>query len=57
MKKIVIFSMLALVAVITKAQDYKKVQTAALLNKYEDAKTEIDKLAADPKAQTKAETY
>ena len=49
--------MFALVALITKAQDYKKVQTSVLLNKYEDAKTEIDKLMADPKAQAKAETY
>ncbi|MEI6596367.1 MAG: hypothetical protein WCO28_12455, partial [Bacteroidota bacterium] len=39
------------------AQDFKKVQTALLLNKLEDAKTEIDKLSAEPKAQAKAETY
>ena len=49
--------MFTLVALITKAQDYKKVQTSVLLNKYEDAKTEIDKLMADPKALAKAETY
>lgn len=57
MKKVIFFSMLAFVAVVTKAQDYKKVQTNVLLNKYEDAKTEIDKLMADPKALAKAETY
>jgi hypothetical protein len=57
MKKIIIFSMFALVAIVAKAQDFKKVQNATLLNRYEDAKTEIDKLMADPKALGNAETY
>lgn len=57
MKKLLLLSMIALIALGTKAQDYKKVQTAVLLNKFEDAKTEIDKVAADPKAQGKAETW
>jgi hypothetical protein len=39
------------------AQDYKKVNNNFLLNRIEDAKTEIDKLMADPKAQGKAETF
>lgn len=49
--------MFALAFQITKAQDYKKLQTLTVLNKYEDAKTEIDKIAADPKSATKAETF
>jgi hypothetical protein len=57
MKKLQLLSMIVLIALGTNAQDFKKVQTAMLLNKLEDAKTEIDKLSADPKAQTKAETY
>ncbi len=43
-----------------KAQDpkeYKKVQTAFLIQKFEDAKTEIDKLSSDPKLQDKPLTY
>jgi hypothetical protein len=57
MKKLQLLSMIVLIALGTNAQDFKKVQTAMLLNKLEDAKTEIDKLSADPKAQAKAETY
>lgn len=57
MKKLQLLSMIVLIALGTNAQDFKKVQTALLLNKLDDAKTEIDKLAAEPKAQAKAETY
>ncbi len=57
MKKLQLLSMIVLIALGTNAQDFKKVQTAMLLNKLDDAKTEIDKLAAEPKAQAKAETY
>jgi hypothetical protein len=57
MKKLQLLSMIVLMALGTNAQDYKKVQTALLLGKLEDAKTEIDKVAAEPKAQAKAETY
>jgi len=39
------------------AQDVKKVQTMFLLGKIEDAKTELDKLATDPKSQGKPETW
>ncbi|TAF53650.1 MAG: hypothetical protein EAZ62_04290, partial [Sphingobacteriia bacterium] len=39
------------------AQDLKKVQTAFLLGKTEDAKTEIDKAMADPKAKTNPEAW
>ena len=57
MKKLQLLSMIVLIALGTNAQDFKKVQTNLLLNKLEDAKTEIDKVAADPKAQGKAETW
>jgi hypothetical protein len=57
MKKLLLLTILAASIQITQAQDYKKVQTAALLNKWEDAKTEIDKILVDPKAQAKAESW
>jgi len=67
MKKITI-GMALLLALNTgvKAQDYKKVREALLLaqvpgtsgqSKLEDAKAQLDKLLADPKAEGKAETY
>ncbi len=56
MKKIVIFSMLAISAYIAKAQDLKKAQSAIIFRQLENAKAEIDKLAADPKTQNKPET-
>ncbi|MEI7626865.1 MAG: hypothetical protein WCJ80_01430 [Bacteroidota bacterium] len=57
MKKLQLLSMIVLIALGTNAQDFKKVQTDLLLNKLDDAKTDIDKLVTDPKAQAKAETY
>lgn len=57
MKKLFMLSMFAATLQFVTAQDYKKVQNALILGRVEDAKTEIDKLAADPKAQAKAETY
>ena len=39
------------------AQDFKKVQTLVLLGKTEEAKTENDKLLADPKGAAKAEGW
>lgn len=39
------------------AQDYKKITTLQVLGKIEESKVEIDKMAADPKAQGKAETW
>lgn len=57
MKKLLLLSMITLIAFGLNAQDYKKVTTAVLINKMEDAKTEIDKIAAEPKGQAKAETY
>lgn len=39
------------------AQDYKKVRTNLILRKYEDAKAELEKVSADPKAANNAETY
>lgn len=57
MKKLLLLSMFAMSMQLATAQDYKKVQNALILGRVEDAKTEIDKLVADPKAQAKAETY
>lgn len=57
MKKLLLLSMFAMLLQFATAQDYKKVNNAVLLGRFEDAKTEIDKLATDPKAQAKAETY
>lgn len=57
MKKLILLTMFVLAVQLISAQDYKKVNNNFLLNRYEDAKTEIDKLMADPKAQAKAETY
>lgn len=57
MKKFLLLALMAVTVQMAVAQDYKKVQTNVLLNKYEDAKTEIDKVAADSKAQGKAETW
>lgn len=57
MKKLQLLSMIILIALGSNAQDFKKVQTSVLINKWEDAKTEIDKVSADPKAQGKAETW
>ncbi|TDO25155.1 hypothetical protein [Sediminibacterium goheungense] len=61
MKKLLLLSMIAMSLQFATAQDYKKVQNAFLLGRIEDAKTELDKLLADPKtqaqAQLKPETY
>jgi hypothetical protein len=57
MKKILLVLLFAAIAQISIAQDFKKVKTAVLITKWEDAKTEIDKLANDPKSKDKAEFY
>lgn len=57
MKKLLLLSMFAMSLQFLAAQDYKKVKNAVLLTRLEEAKTEIDKLLTDPKAQAKAETY
>lgn len=57
MKKLLLLTMFAITIQLVQAQDYKKVQTAVILNKMEDAKVEIDKVAADAKAAGKAETW
>ncbi len=57
MKKVFLLVILAATIQLVNAQDYKKVQISVTLNKFEDAKVELDKLLADPKAAAKAETY
>ncbi|MDE3235451.1 MAG: hypothetical protein KGO81_05800 [Bacteroidota bacterium] len=56
MKKLLFLAILG-TGLMAHAQDYKKVQASVMLNQFENAKKEIDKLAADPKAQGKAETW
>ncbi len=58
MKKI-LFSVIAFTTIVNavKAQDFKKVSNAVLLNQIEFAKTELDKLMADPKAQAKPDGW
>jgi hypothetical protein len=64
MKRITMgFLLLTVIGTTVKAQDFKKVRSAFLLTqvggandqKLEDAKTELDKVMADPKAQASAE--
>lgn len=55
MKKLLLVSLLAVSAQLATAQDFKKVQSTVLLGRFEDAKTEIDKMMADPKAAVKPE--
>lgn len=65
MKKVAIgFMLLIAGATAANAQDFKKVRTSLMLatslnndQKLEEAKAEYDKLAADPKAEGKAEMY
>ena len=57
MKKFLLLTLLAATIQLVQAQDYKKVQTNYLIGKFEDAKTEIDKVMADPKGPGKAESW
>lgn len=55
MKKFLLLALVAGSLQMVQAQDLKKVQTAYLINKMEDAKTEVDKVMADAKQNTKPE--
>jgi hypothetical protein len=55
MKKVLLLAIFAVTMQLVHAQDLKKVQTVYILNKFDDAKTEIDKVMADPKLNTKPE--
>lgn len=55
MKKFLLLAMFTVTAHMVFAQDLKKVQTNYLINKFEDAKTEVDKVMADPKQSGKVE--
>ncbi len=56
MKKIVFSLALVSFGLLAQAQ-YKDLEKAYLLKRYEDAKKEIDKLSADPKTKDRKETY
>lgn len=57
MKKMVFSVLLAFVAVLAYSQKLTKVETPYVLGKYEDARTEIDKVVADPKNQVVADVW
>jgi hypothetical protein len=57
MKKLVVLVIAAFGVLGATAQDLKKVETAYLLNKFEDAKTEVDKAVTDPKQQGKPDVF
>ena len=57
MKKIVLSFLFASAACLAIAQDYTKVSTLYVLKKYDDAKKELDKIAATDKGKDKADTY
>jgi hypothetical protein len=55
MKKVTLAFFTLLIMGSINAQDFKKVNTFFLLQKVEDARTELEKVLADPKAQDNAE--
>lgn len=57
MKKFLLMLMFASTLAFAKAQDYKKVETDVLIKQPEAAKTELDKVMANPKAETNPETW
>ena len=57
MKKCILTVSLAMLGWLTYGQDYNKLLLMNTQKKYDDAKKEIDKLTADPKASQKAETW
>jgi len=57
MKKLFLLAAFAGLCFFVKAQDFTKVKNASLIGHVEDSKTEIDKLASDPKAQAKPDFW
>jgi len=56
MKRLLLLAAISSIVLVTNAQDFKKVQTMAVLKKLEEAKTELDKqLAANPAGAAKPE--
>src|SRR3954454_24563504 len=56
MKKTFFFLLLAMSTLIGRAQNYTTLMLDYTTNKFEDAKTEVDKLMADPKAKEDPQT-
>ena len=56
MKKILWIALLGM-TMMASAQKFDKVSSPAFLKQYELAKTELDKLMTDPKAQAKADGW
>ena len=57
MRKLFLLAAFVGLCSISKAQDFKKVQTASIIGQVETAKTEIDKFATDTKAQAKPDYW
>ena len=57
MKKLFLLAAFAGLCFFVKAQDFTKVKNASIIGHVEDAKTEIDKLASDPKALAKPDYW
>jgi hypothetical protein len=57
MKKVLLPALLFGILQVSIAQDVKKVETNAMLGKWEDAKTEVDKAVTDPKNQGKPDAW
>ena len=57
MKRIIFLAIICFAASMVKAQTIESVKTLLLLNKYKDAKVEVDKGMANPKFTSKAEAY
>ena len=57
MKKLLTLVILISTLYVARSQNYDKVQTAYMINKFDMAKTEIDELVKNPKAQGKPLTY
>ncbi len=57
MKKFLLLAIFAACVQLTIAQDLKKVETAVVINKLEDAKAEVDKAVLDPKQQGKPDPW
>ena len=56
MKKVLLIALVG-ITMMASAQKFDKVSASALLKQYENAKTELDKVMADPKAQAKADGW
>jgi len=57
MRKLIVTALMASVAAAAQAQDLKSVQTPLQAGNFQEARTQIDKLSSDPKAQNNSEYW